>query len=83
MDSGVVAQCLPVMQEVRVQCTVCITNSWCDMFAVNPCDNNQCQNGAACLTSSDFLTYTCSCATGYTGTFVKQGVSCIYCQIND
>ena len=34
---------------------------------MNDCSANPCQNGGVCTDSVDFSTYTCACASGFTG----------------
>ena len=35
---------------------------------VSACSVAPCQNGGTCVNSADGLSYTCTCAAGYTGT---------------
>ena len=34
---------------------------------IDVCTPNPCQNGGTCLASSDSLSYTCKCSTGFSG----------------
>ncbi|XP_071785173.1 uncharacterized protein [Asterias amurensis] len=62
--------CIPdTLTSYRCVCTDCFTGDRCSV-PVNACDNNVCQNGAACAQLSGSCTqYDCQCPQCYTGQY--------------
>lgn len=64
-------QCVDQLNNFTCHCPPPYYGRMCELVK-DPCEDVPCHNNATCLASRDLVSYTCSCLTGYEGTFDRN-----------